>query len=186
MTAVIVSVLLNTAAFVVLYAILSRRVRRELDARAVLDAIRDEVNGLVVELNQTTDRNIGLAEERMRSLKTLIDTADRKIQLASREFEKHQIGVEVYNKLKSSSLRRAQSGVENPKADQTHRGDENATPGTAPRGDEPQEADERPLADRVAELSRQGFDSRIIASRLGTTVGEVELILSLRGGRHDS
>ncbi len=173
MNAVVVTVLLNAATFAVLYIVLTRRVRRELDAGETLDAIRDEINALVVELNRTTDRNVGIAEERMRTLRKLIDTADRRIQLANRELEKHQIGVDVYNKLKSSAERR-------PVPDSRAR----ALPTSSAESSGAAEAES--LARRVERLSRQGFDARIIAGRLGTTVGEVELILSLRDGRNRS
>ncbi|MFA6508170.1 MAG: hypothetical protein WCT14_18850 [Treponemataceae bacterium] len=38
---------------------------------------------------------------------------------------------------------------------------------------------EVPFADRVAELHRAGFSAEIIATRLGKTVGEVELVIAL-------
>ncbi len=61
--------------------------------------IREEVSRLLVELNQTTDRNIGLMEDRIASLNEQLVTADKKIALLRREIEKHDVGTQVYSRL---------------------------------------------------------------------------------------
>lgn len=178
--ALLVTVLLNALMFAVIYTVTTRRIRKELSGSRVLEAIRDEIQSLIVELNQTTDRNVSIAEERMRQLRELIAEADKKIQLVSRETEKHQVGVDVYNRLKDKSLRSPPAGSVS--SDST---DREPTPEERDReGRETSRSPgEEPLADRVVRLSRQGFDARMIAQQLGAGLGEVELILSLRSGR---
>lgn len=213
MAPIIVTILLNAIAFTVLFLVVTRRIRRELSGEEVLSAIRDEVQSLIVELNQTTDRNVSLTEERMNRLQTLLREADRKIQLLDREIEKHQVGVDVYERLKSQA--RTSVGREGaqslPSYEKASGGpgdldrpiDPTVVPaggGQPPSGDAaPPRSISRPddtngsngvgnrlpLAERVVQLSQQGFDSRVIAQRLKTTLGEVELILSLRSGRMD-
>ena len=206
MPAVIVAVLLSIASFAVLYVLFMRRIKNELTTRRLLDELRDEVNSLVVELNQTTDRNVGLVEERIKRLQNLISETDKRIQLLGREMEKHQVGVDVYEKLKRSSQRmtfprgadtpvsgsvasgnRAESGT-----DIGRNGSEAAAPAAdgaaanpsieAGESSEPSESSGT-LSERVMRLANQGFDARIIAQKLGSTLGEVELILSLKHDR---
>ena len=186
MIAVIVSIALNAATFIVLLILINRKMRREFEGGAAMDEIRDEINALVVELNHTTDRNVGIVEERLRRLQTLIVQADKKIHLLDREIEKHQIGIDVYDKLKSGARLKPtveQPGVKPPQPQRVVAPNEVTT---SPESLEVVEADEvviqGALAEDVISLHRQGFDARIIAKRLGAAVGEVELILSLRGG----
>jgi hypothetical protein len=184
MPTIIIAVVLNAAGLLVIYLLLSRRIHRALSASEVLDSIRDEVRSLVVELNQTTDRNVSLTEERVKQLQRLLGEADRRIQLLGRETDKHRFGLEVYNRLKAGSRDAEQR-------------DRAASDDTSPTGHsldvtiqpeppvEPVEPVEEPLSQKVLRLSAQGFDSRIIAQKVGTTLGEVELILSLRRGRNE-
>ena len=73
---------------------------RILDGGEFIDSIKDEINHLVVELNQTAERNIGIIEARINRLQKLVDSADRKIALLGKEREKVKLGREVYDRLK--------------------------------------------------------------------------------------
>ena len=199
---------LNFIAFGLLAYLLTRKIRRELDTREIIEKIRDEVNGLIVELNQTTDRNIGIVEERIGRLRSLVEEADKKIQLVDRELQKHDVGIDVYQKLRSSAKQRVDF---NPSQDPGHEsGSEleiepetepetkrtaysakegvriaglslpDSTPATAV--EDATIADNTSFKERVLSLARNGFDARIIATRLGTTIGEVELVLSIESG----
>ena len=186
-----VLLILNIIAFGLLAYLLTRKIRRELDTREIIEKIRDEVNGLIVELNQTTDRNVGIVEERIGRLRSLIEEADKKIQLVDRELQKHDVGIDVYQKLRTSAKQRIEGA---PKQDpevvaepvlqmtgvaipETPAANPTATP-----VEEPMAVDNLSLKERVLTLARQGFDARIIATRLGTTIGEVELVLSIQSG----
>ena len=201
MPAVIVAVLLQIASFSILYVVFTRRIRIQLSKGQILEEIRDEVHGLIVEMNQTADRNVGLAEERIKRLQVLISESDKKIQLLSREIEKHQVGVDVYERLKESSRKRAltseSTSTGNIREEKISH-DPVISPSISPsinnRESKGTEADEKTretrvdedadtLSDRVVRLARQGFGSRIIAQKLDSSLGEVELILSLQSGR---
>ena len=198
----VIALLAQIASFAILYAVFNRRIRKQLSKGQLLEEIRDEVHGLLVELNQTTDRNVGLVEERITRLRSLLSDSDKKIQILSREIEKHQVGVDVYEKLKKSSRRMPSPEPALPQptsqAQQPNGGEINNGPGNrrespiqisgsdadvaqshVPESDVRKES----LSDRVMRLARQGFDSRIIAQKLDSTLGEVELILSLQSER---
>jgi hypothetical protein len=148
---IFILIAVNVAGYFVIFALLGRR----LDRRASPDSrIREEVNRLMVELNQTTDRNIALIEDRVAGLTDLLSRADKKIGLLRRENEKHDMGARVYGRI-------AQPGIPDP-------------PAGAKDSDEPADIREKVLA-----LYRAGFSASLIATRVGAPRGEVELILSL-------
>jgi DNA-binding NarL/FixJ family response regulator len=146
--------------YLVVYLILKRRLARALNAAAILSQVREEVNRILVELNQTTNRNITLLEDRIGSLNELLGKADKKLALLQREAEKQDLASRLYAEL---SARRPPQ-PEEPPAPET-------PPGEAPEGADRQE--------EVVRLARSGLSPALISRRLGITLGEVELIISL-------
>ena len=153
----LVVVLLNLLLFAILYIIFSRRIHKSLDTTEIMDSIRNELQHLVVELNQTTDRNVRLAEERIQRLKGLLNETDKKLQILSRESDKHNVGIKVYDQLKRS----AASTIRTPPDMQAR------------------ETEQYTRSGEVLRMHRQGFSAKVIASKVDATLGEVELIISL-------
>jgi len=139
---------LAIAGYFIVYLILKAKVNKSVDPKAILESIREEVDRIIVELNSTTDRNITLLEDKVQSLTSLLEQADKKIGILKREIEKHELSGKVYSEL-------ARSG---------------------PRVQQPEEQDRRT---QVLNLHRQGISASAIAKRLGITLAEIELILSL-------
>ena len=189
------SIGINLLLIVLVYLGARRRINRLLSGGEALDEIKDEINRLVVELNQTSDRNIGIIEERIQRLRDLINEADKKIMLLGKESEKVRIGTDVYAKLKKSKslvpdhqsappsgAAAVDSPVEN--RPQLSEAREDAVEFVKSKViDEVSvgEAESSP-AERVLALYRQGFDPKIIASKTGSPLGEIELIISLSDG----
>jgi hypothetical protein len=96
---ILITLVVDVGGLIVLYALLRDRVRRATTAEAQIGEIREEVSRLLVELNQTTDRNILLMEDRIGSLNDLLAAADKKIGLLQREIEKHDVGARIYSRL---------------------------------------------------------------------------------------
>jgi hypothetical protein len=96
---ILITLIIDVGGLLLVYVVLRDRVRRATTAEAQISEIRDEVSRLVVELNQTTDRNIALIEDRISSLNEQLSVADKKIGLLRREIEKHDVGTQVYNRL---------------------------------------------------------------------------------------
>ena len=157
--------LLSTAINIVLllsaFVYFKVKISASLSGDRVLNDLRDEVNHLVVDLNGTTERNLGLVEERISKLQDLIRDADKKIMLLSRESEKHRLGTEVYDRLKRT-VPLVSKLQEQKTIDKTT-----------------EQALEKSAAELVIDLHRKGFDPKLIASKTGSSLGEVELIISL-------
>jgi len=190
---VFLSVAINLIIVFLLYLIMRKRIRRLLDGGEALDAIRDEINHLIVELNQTSDRNIGIIEERIGRLKTLVDEADRKITLLARESEKVRLGADVYERLKKSKSLVAgvprNTGTADDRSSQTvglAAGTTDLHIADTQESEAMREAEKHPgkTTAEVLELHRQGFEPKLIAAKTGSTLGEIELIISLAGGRY--
>jgi hypothetical protein len=152
------------AGYLIVYLVLRRKISRTLAAANVLREVREEVNRILVELNQTTHRNVSLLEDRIASLAELLARADKKIALARREAEKQELAEKLYSEL---AARRAPSAPPKP-------GSPPAEPAQAPAPQSLQEA----AADAVR-LAQAGLSPALIARRLALSLGEVELILSL-------
>ena len=150
---VLLIVVLIIAGFVTVYFLLKARVSRTLDPATVLREIRGEVDRMIVELNQTTDRNVSLVEDRIRRISELLEAADKKIGLLRRESEKQEVATRVYSELKRVSPGREQADG---------------------GGKQPTDARQRVVA-----LHAQGVSPSAIARELGITLAEVELIVSL-------
>ena len=75
------------------------RLRKALEFDSLLFDLRKEVGILTTELNQTTDRNISLVEDRMEALRSLLDEADRRMGVIRKEVETKAVEREVYSRL---------------------------------------------------------------------------------------
>jgi len=201
---VLITLVVDFGGLLLIYVLLRDRVRRATASDAQIQEIREEVSRLLVELNQVTDRNIALMEDKIASLNDALSAADKKIGLLHREIEKHDVGSQIYSRLAEGRTRRLPVPDPVPLQDGP-RGDPPAslraeTPQERPLAVElserPQardtrrangptraETEEAPAApdlhERVMMLHRSGFSSSLVASRVGVPLGEVELIISL-------
>ena len=167
------------AVYFVLRARLDRAITR-LDPAA---EIRDELASVMVEMNRTTDRNVALLEDRIAQLTRLLAEADRKIGLLRREGEKHDASRMVYTHLArpAAALEAIEAGEAGPTAS-AGAGSRREAPqrrDAVPQGEAPRPAAEESLEARILMLEGEGFSPAVIAARVGSTVGEVELIISL-------
>ncbi len=162
-SAILPLIALNLIGLLAVYLILNARMKRLYSAESQIRGLREEVNRLVLELNQTADRNIAILEDKIAELTETLSKADRKIGLLQRESEKHEVGAKVYSRIAEARAVQ-EAAAEEP---------------------EPRTAPERPvktardLRDRVLELHRAGFPAALISSRIGAPLGEVELVISL-------
>ena len=140
---------LAVAGYFIIYLILKAKLNKSVDPKAILESIREEGDRIIVELNSTTDRNISLLEDKVQSLSTLLEQADRKISVLRREIEKHELSGKIYSEL---AAKRESSMAE------------------------------EDLQSKVLRLHRQGISASVIAKRLGITLAEIELIISLGSG----
>jgi len=138
----------------------------------VLIELESEVNDLVLELNQTADRNINILEEKIQTLARILKDADKRIKLLSIETGRNKTEAVTYNqlgiiqenqKLKRKIVKKQPEVIMEPAFEEIKK--------------------EKDKKDIIIELHNNGFTSTVIASRVGLTVGEVELIISLIEGK---
>jgi hypothetical protein len=104
---ILITLVVDFGGLLLVYMLLRDRVRRAASAESRIAEIRDEVSRLLVELNQATDRNIALMEDKISFLNEAISTADKKTGLLRRETEKHDVGSQIYSRLAEGRHRRA-------------------------------------------------------------------------------
>ena len=204
---ILITLVVDFGGLLFVYLLLRDRVRRATSVESRMAEVREEVSRLLVELNQATDRNIALMEDKIASLNEVLAAADKKIGLLHREIEKHDVGSQIYSRLAEGRAHRPPApDVSPPPAAEGHPPSERAAP---PREEPPRETplavelSERPggreirrpqgplrveteevpetpdVRERVLMLHRSGFSPSLIASRVGVPRGEVELIISL-------
>jgi hypothetical protein len=78
---------------------LKAKIGKYLELENLLDGVREEARALVLELNETADRNVSLVEDRMTSLRELLDEVDRRIGVEKRELGARAVERDVYEKL---------------------------------------------------------------------------------------
>jgi DNA-binding NarL/FixJ family response regulator len=121
----------------------------------ILDSLQNDINEMMQQINEITDRDITLVEDRVNALKTLLNDADKQIT-ALREKAYRAIGV-------ASSLATSLRPLEE-----------------IPRPEpEPKEVSHTlSTREQVAQLYADGFDPARIAAKLGLSVAEVETIVA--------
>lgn len=157
-----ISLAVNIIVVSLLFLVLTRRLVRKLSPEESIDELQREVGGIVTEMNQAADRNITILEDKIEELRRIEERIDRKITLLNREVDKETQSATTYEAIVKEAQRKQQAAVENRRPEETE--------------------DVRPVRERILDLHRKGISPSIIASRVGSTVGEVELIIGLSGG----
>jgi hypothetical protein len=119
--------------------------------------IWDEVNRLLQRIDEITEKDISLIEDRKDQLKTLLDESDRRLAILTKELGRKDHAERLYRDL-----------GKNPPPPI-----EEKPPPIAPVS--PPES----IEDKLSELARSGFSPSAIASRLGISVTEAELAVAL-------
>lgn len=166
MVGTLLLIIANVVVLAAFFFYFRRRIARALESDTIIARVRDEVGQMIVELNETADRNIAVLEERIARLSNLLSDADKRIVVLKKEADKSRAKERVYSQLKP---RPAPVEARPPLVD--------AAPPAAPKSVEPIRP--KSLREEVLDLHRQGIEPRTIAARLNKTVGEVELIISL-------
>jgi hypothetical protein len=74
-------------------------ISRKMAATELLAEYRDEVHRLIAEIDAATDRDSLLVEERIKTLRRLLDDTDKRITVYTRELERSRSGEAIYTSL---------------------------------------------------------------------------------------
>jgi DNA-directed RNA polymerase specialized sigma24 family protein len=183
--------------------------RRRTGPERILAEFREEADKLIAEIDAITDRDAGLVAERIKNLRDLLEDVDRRIAVYTREVNRGKNEAAAYSELglKRSVLNARESrpgGVtpfppEKPETESAvppkpAEPQETATKNPEAAGDGNRKSPGRPrfirsstaiepkppsFAEAVEKLAGAGLSSELIASRLGTTLAEVDLAIAL-------
>jgi hypothetical protein len=190
----VVVIAVNLAALAASWFLLRGWLARRLSVPRQAADLGEEVGRLVVELNQATERNVVLLEDRASALNDLMAAADKKIGVLRREIERHEAGTRVYGQLATPRARAAAAAASDAGSG-AERAAAVSAQGSAGAEERPAVTDGRPagpvdgkpaapdartaMRAEIGRLARAGFAATAIAARVGAPLGEVELILSL-------
>ncbi len=202
MTPILFAIIAQIVISLVLVLWTRSTVRRFLGSGEELERIRREIGALMVELDSSADRNVTVLEDRLRALKDLVNEADRRLSMLGQDRSRRQAESIVYDRLGRTNATAALSTApaeRHPERSSERQAEKVPEPSrerlpdetaqhTAPEvpfirfSDKPLPLEE-PFADKVLSLSRRGFSSDIIAARLGATIAEIDLVISLERER---
>jgi len=187
---------LELVSFPVFFLVLSRRFSR----RRILADLRAEMDRLIADLGREADRDVAILENRIKSLRSLIEEADRRVLVAEREERRRQDSVEISKAAfgaaqqpsRAEPARVVDAARPEPPlpAEQPRVVDAAPAPGpaqepitiyTRPRFTRSENQIEPvvPVKERVIELARKGISAEMIASMVSLSLGEVELIIAM-------
>lgn len=160
------------------------RMKNRFSEKRILSDIRNEVEQLVTELGRETDRDVDILENRIQSLRDLMDEADRRILLADREdrkrvtqpvIPKHPADMVPETPVKKQSPD-SETGNPGPKASS-----EPVTIYTRPRiaRSSKELSIEIPVREQVIHMAKKNISPEMIAKTTGISQGEVDLILAM-------
>jgi len=176
-------------------------------ASSLLPDYRTEVYRMIADIDAATDRDLLLVEERIKTLKQLLDDTDRRISVYMRELQRSRSSEAMYASL-GRGIRAAldshpatepelpadQPPAEPPAANAAYTANQtdakapaarkrSAKRKPAPEGEDALFAQTPPAKPKIkvqiAELSAQGLSPSEIASRLELSIAEVDLALNL-------
>ncbi len=215
-TSILVSIGSSIICAGLVYILLEKKIRRERSSSAITEQVRAEIDRMIVDLNQTADRNIGLIEQRLKALSDMLKEADHRVSLLQKHSDDLNRSTDTYSRIRPAQVVKSHTAggrqedlfggdTDVPSAGKSHlRTKEASRQGSdksidirlkKTQGSQGSTAFEEaavsagegeprvPKRDRVISLHRQGFSPDIIASRVDSTVAEVELIISMTEGQ---
>ena len=169
-------------------------VARKTAASSLLTEYREEVYRLIANIDAATDRDSLLVEERIKTLKQILDDTDRRIAIYIRELQRSRNTGDMYTSLgrgihAAPDLRPPAPEAKPPSAALRTMDDiESAIqpPAQAVIAAKKRSSKKTPIQPekpkkkvQIAEMSAQGIPPSEIASRLGLSLAEVDLALNL-------
>ncbi len=183
----IVVILINIMLVSVIYIFLRRRIDNLTDTGKMSGEIARELDTILAEINQATDRNVLIIEDKIHELEQVIATAEQRISLLKKDLKPAE-SVPVAQPVSELIPKQAAESIvtEIPEKQQTdltynHLNRMNTmsglvTPLKVPEKVLETEVDEKA---RVIELYRSGLEAAVISASMGLNMGEIELIISL-------
>lgn len=187
----------------VIYIILRRRIDKLTDPERLTNALAGDLDIILAEINQATERNVLVIEDKISELEKFIETAEKRITLLRKSLPaetKSQMIVQektppsnpvkkqtVNPQIKSDSQFTLEMNSEKDTDDTageltySHLNRLNTMSGMVTPLSVPEKrfSESESIQEKVLSLYKKGIDTSLIASNVGVNRGEVELIISL-------
>lgn len=167
MNTILICLIICTVYSFIIYKVLESKINKKIDNKTFLKEVHEEINSLITQINETSDRNVLLIENRLERLNNLISISDRSI-----------MNLKNYNSIKKNEASKVEDIIIQDKA--PIKIDEVITMEIKSSNIHNDVTLTR--RERILLLHRQGISPTIIASQTKATIGEVELIISLNRG----
>ena len=156
-------------------------IERRTSFDGILQEVRDEVSRLLQRIDETTDNDISLIEDREKRLKTLLEETDRRMAALNRELSRRENAEEAYRKMgRFNVIEQALPPEAAPPVQEAPPVEEPPIPVKAPPAPSKEEQSQE---DQIRELVRSGFSPQVIASSLKISISEAELAVALQERR---
>ena len=146
-------------------------VRRRTNPDYILEILKEEIRQLEADIDEKTEQDLQLLEEKISSLREICAEAERRIAVYNRELEKQSKETSTLAALNKKPLvERLEVKKEKTRPD---------APINITLSPESLAIKPRPVKERIAELQKAGFSPELIAKRLDLNLGEVLLYFNL-------
>lgn len=177
MNTILICLIVCTVYSFIIYRVLSIRINKKIDNKTFLKEVHEEINSLITQINETSDRNVLLIENRLERLNNLIATSDRSISnLKSYNTIRKN---EPVKKVEKQEPIQIEELVSETNSDASYNKNVSINDISNENVDNNLTLTKR---ERILLLHRQGISPSIIATQTRSTIGEVELIISLSRG----
>lgn len=163
---IIISLIICSVYSFIIYQVLSRRINKKIDNKTFLNSVKEEISSLITQINETSDRNVLLLENRLEKLNSLLSSADSRISKLKNVIDD---SLKIKDEeIKSEKVYIALEPEPEPEPEKII--------------EQKQIVEDDPSLsrrERILLLHKQGISSTVIANQTKATIGEVELIISL-------
>ena len=172
--------LLGTALAILLwffaFLYLKNFVRRRTSLDYILGHLQEEVNQLEADIDQKTEQDLLLLEEKISALRDICAEAEKRIIVYNNELDKREKETKTFTRINKAPLseRIEVARQEPPPA-------EKPVQQQISFSKEPLKIKKPPIKDRIAELHKAGVSQELIAKKLGLKKGEIDLYFNLAG-----
>ena len=158
-------------------------IKKKTSFEGILKNVREEISRLLRSLDDITDKNITLIEDREKRLKELLEETDRRMTVYFREIDRREKAERTYREMGTRLVK--ETAVSKPLVSKPAVKDPLVPKPLAmdapPQSDSPLPANVSvpSLEDQIRELVRLGVSPETIASRLGISVSEAEFVADI-------
>ena len=149
----------------------------------IIKEAREEVNRLLGAIDEITDKDISLIEDREKRLKLLLEETDKRLAVLNRELERRTTAEKTYREMgQTAGIVRNSAPAVNPPANNPPDSIPKTTDSSQPVQQAVIAAPAQPAVsaeEQIREMARAGIAPAIIASRLGISITEAEFAAAL-------